>query len=148
MDINHSAPATATGEVQIDADPHTAFAVLSALEQWPSWNPDVKSVEVKGRVEPGTVFCWKSGASTLTSKLEVVDPPREIGWTGTTMGIRAIHVFHFVPSANGTVVRSEESWDGILANIFPGFSSRTIDKTINNVLAHLKTEAERQATTR
>jgi hypothetical protein len=38
------------------------FAVISAVDQWPSWNPDI------------------------TSTLQVVDPPREIAWTGTTIG--------------------------------------------------------------
>jgi hypothetical protein len=42
----------------------------------------------------------------------VVDPPSEIAWTGTTMGIRAVHVFRFQASAGGTLARSEESWRG------------------------------------
>jgi hypothetical protein len=34
----------------------TVFSVIAALDQWPSWNPDVKSVSVEGPVRPGTVF--------------------------------------------------------------------------------------------
>ena len=30
------------------------LAVISAIDQWPSWNPDVKSVELPGPVQPGT----------------------------------------------------------------------------------------------
>jgi hypothetical protein len=56
------------------------------VDQWPSWNPDIKSVELQGPVQPGTVFRWKAGPSSLTSTLQVVDPPREIAWTGTTIG--------------------------------------------------------------
>ena len=86
MEINRDAPATAEGELQIAADPQTVFSVISAIDRWPSWNPDVKSVTLQGPVQPGTVFRWKSGPSSLTSTLQVVDPPREIAWTGTTMG--------------------------------------------------------------
>jgi uncharacterized protein YndB with AHSA1/START domain len=145
MDINRDAPATAEGELQIDADPWTVFAVISAIDQWPSWNPDVKSVTLQGPLQPGTVFRWKSGPSSLTSTLHVVDPPRELTWTGTTMGIKAVHVFRFQANNGGTLARSEESWDGLLASLLKGYSRKTLDKGIRSVLSHLKVEAERRA---
>lgn len=145
MDINRSAPATAEGETLIHADPTTVFTVISAIDDWPSWNPDVKSARLEGGVEPGTVFRWKSGPSSLTSTLQVVDPPREIAWTGKTMGIKAIHVFRFEETDGGTLARSEESWEGLIASLLRGYSRRTLDKGITNVLAHLKAESERRA---
>jgi uncharacterized protein YndB with AHSA1/START domain len=145
MDINRNAPATAEGERQIAADPQTVFAVISAIDQWPSWNPDVKSVELQGPVQEGTVFRWKSGPSTLTSTLQVVDPPHQIAWTGTTMGIKAVHVFRFQANDVGTLARSEESWEGLIASLLKGYSRKTLDKGIRSVLSHLKTEAERRA---
>jgi hypothetical protein len=77
----------------------------------------------------------------------VVDPPREIAWTGTTMGIKAVHVFRFQANDGGTLARSEESWEGLLASLLKGYSRRTLDKGIRSVLSHLKTEAERRAAT-
>ena len=74
MEISRNAPATAEGELRIDADPQTVFTVISAIDQWPSWNPDVKSVSVEGL----SSRAWCSGegrASSLTSVLQVVDPP-------------------------------------------------------------------------
>lgn len=145
MDINRSAPATATGETQIDADPQTVFSVISGIDEWPSWNPDVKSAKLEEPLRPGTVFRWKSGPTSLVSKLEVVNPPHEITWTGRTMGIKAIHVFRFEPKDGGTLARSEESWEGLIASLLKGYSRRTLDKGIRDVLSHLKTEAERRA---
>ncbi len=145
MEINRSAPAIAEGRLQINADPQTVFSVIAAIAEWPSWNPDVTSVKIDDPVEPGTVFRWKSGPSSLTSTLQVVDPPREIAWTGTTVTIKAIHVFHFEAKDGGTLARSEESWEGAIARLFKSLSRRSIDKAINNVLSHLKTEAERRA---
>ena len=145
MEINRSAPATAEGQVQINADPQTVFSVIAAIADWASWNPDVEWVKLENAVEPGAVFRWKSGPSSLTSTLQVVDPPREIAWTGTTMTIKAIHVFRFEPKDGGTLARSEESWDGVLARLLKSYSRRSIDKAIKNVLSHLKTEAERRA---
>jgi uncharacterized protein YndB with AHSA1/START domain len=145
MEINRNAPATAEGELRIDADPQTVFSVIAAIDQWPSWNADVKSVELQGPVQPGTGFRWKSGPSTLTSTLQVVDPPNEIAWTGTTMGIKAVHVFRFQASEGGTLAHSEESWEGLIASLLKGYSRKTLDKGIRSILSHLKTEAERRA---
>ena len=145
MQIDRNAPATAAGELRIDADQRTVYAVLSAIEQWPSWNPDVRWVRLQGPVQPGTVFRWKAGPSSLTSTLQVVDPPHEIAWTGTTMGIKAVHVFRFQATDGGTLARSEESWEGLLASLLKGYSRRTLDKGIGSVLSHLKAEAERRA---
>jgi uncharacterized protein YndB with AHSA1/START domain len=145
MEINRDAPATAAGELHIDADPQTVFAVLSAIDQWPSWNPDVKSIRLQGPVQPGTTFRWKAGPGSITSTLQVVDPPRELAWTGTTMGIRAVHVFRLQPSEDGTLARSEESWEGLPARLLKGYSRRTLEKGIRSVLSYLKAEAERRA---
>jgi hypothetical protein len=46
---------------------------------------------------------------SLTSILQAVDPPHENGWTGTTLGIKAVHVFRFAPRNGGTLAHSEES---------------------------------------
>ncbi len=146
MDINRDAPAMAKGEIQIDADPQTVFAVISAVDRWPSWNPDVKSVKLEGPIEPGTVFRWKTGPGFITSTLQEVDPPREIGWTGSTMGIKAVHVFRFEPKDGGTFARSEESWEGFFARLLKGYSRRTLDEGIRDILERLKAEAERRAT--
>jgi hypothetical protein len=96
---------------------------------------------------PGTGFRWKSGPSTLTSTLQVVDPPHEIAWKGTTMGIKAVHVFRFQASDGGTLAHSEESWEGLIARLLKGYSRKTLDKGIRSILSHLKAEAERRAAT-
>ena len=147
MDIDRTAPAIAEGEIRIAAAPEVVWDAVSDLERWPSWSPDIKSVTLDGPLAPGTVFRWRSRSTSLTSTLRVVDPPRELGWTGTTMGIRAVHVFRFEPRDGGTLVRSEESWDGLLAKLLKGYSRRTLDKGIRDWLARLKAEAERRAGT-
>ena len=125
-----------------------AFSILAAIDEWPSWNPDVTSAKLDGTAQAGTTFRWKSGPGSIVSTLQVVDPPREIGWTGaTTMGIKAVHVFRFEPNDGGTLVRSEESWDGLIARMLKRFSRRTVEDAITKMLGHLKVEAEHRAAT-
>jgi hypothetical protein len=83
----------------------------------------------------------------ITSTLREIDPPNEIGWTGTTMGIRAVHVFRFAPQDGGTLARSEESWEGMLASLLKAYSRKTLHRSIQSVLAALKQEAERRTST-
>jgi uncharacterized protein YndB with AHSA1/START domain len=42
MEINRNAPATAEGELRIDADPQRVFSVISAIDQWPSWKAEAE----------------------------------------------------------------------------------------------------------
>jgi Polyketide cyclase / dehydrase and lipid transport len=144
MEINPASAASTSREKFIEAPPAAVFSVISDLAEWPAWSSDVKSVIVDGPIEPGTVFRWKAGPSSLTSTLQVVDAPREIGWTGKTMGIRAVHVFRLEPQDGGTLARSEESWDGLVATLLMGYGQRTLDKTVETVLSDLKVESERR----
>jgi hypothetical protein len=145
VDINKSAPAIGEGEIQVAAPPERVWDVLSNIDGWPGWNRDVRSAKLEGPVAVGSVFRWRSGASSLVSTFQVVDRPREIGWSGKTMGIEALHVFRLEPEDGGTHVRSEESWDGLLARVLKGYSHKAIDRALRNALTALKQEAERSA---
>ena len=145
MEIDRDAPATAEGEILIGASPETVWDVLADIAAWPTWNHDVRSVTIEGPVEAGTTFRWKSGPASLVSTLQTVDAPREIGWTGVTMRIHAVHVFRLSAANGGTVVRSEESFRGLIPTVLTGYSRRTLQKGIDAILAALKVEAERRA---
>ena len=146
MDIDRDAPAIAEAETRIAAPPETVWAVIAAPQEWPTWSPDIASVELGGPLQSGTTFRWRSKRARLTSRLEVVDPPRELTWTGTTMGIRAVHTFVLEPAEDGgTAVRSAESWRGPLASLLRGSSRRTLASGLARWLELLKAEAERRA---
>ncbi|MDH4113020.1 MAG: SRPBCC family protein [Actinomycetota bacterium] len=145
MDIDRDAPATAQGEIQITASPETVWAVMADLRGWPTWHADVKSMDVDGRLEPGTTFRWKSGSASLVSTLQAVEEPREIGWTGKTMGIHAVHVFTFEPMDGGTHARSAESFRGLIPSIFRQYSRNVLQRGIDGMLRSLKAEAERRS---
>lgn len=147
MEIDRSAAAIAAGELDIAASPEVVWDVISNIEAWPSWNPDVKTATLEGPLAVGSVFRWRAGGVSLISTLRTVDPPRELSWSGRAMGIRAIHTFRFEPSDGGTLARSEESWAGLVPTLLRGYSRRTLDRGIRNVLRLLKDEAERRAGT-
>jgi uncharacterized membrane protein len=148
MQINNNAPAVASSEIWVAAPEELVWDVVADFKRWPEWNSDVKSMSVDGPAAPGTTFTWKAGPGTLTSTVQKVDRPTAIGWTGTTMGIRAVHVWRFEPREHGTVVHTVESWDGLLARLLRGRMQRTLQRSLDDGLARLKVEAERRAAQR
>lgn len=145
MEINESAPAIARSAALIAADIDTVWRLITDVGQWPEWNPDIKEVKLDGELVEGASFRWKSGPSTITSTVRQLDPPRFVGWTGTTMGIQAIHVWHLEQADGGTRVETEESWDGFPVRLLKGRMRKMLQEAIDSGLQHLKAEAERRA---
>lgn len=145
MEVDRTAPALAAAEAEIAADPETVWEVLAGIEDWPGWNPDVRSVELAGEPREGTVFRWKAGRATITSRIERMERPRLLGWTGRTAGIEAVHVWRLEGRGGGTFARTEESWAGLPVRLLRGPMRRALQKAVAGGLAHLQAEAERRA---
>jgi hypothetical protein len=143
-EINRSAPVVGSSEIEIAAAPEVAWNVLTAIGRWPSWNPAVTSVSIEGEIGPGSVFSWKAGPGTITSTVQDVEPLRRIAWTGSSFGIKAIHVHTFEPRDGGTVVRTEESYNGLVAQLLRRRLQKVLDSALEGELQHLKAEAERR----
>ena len=139
------APVYSRQETTVGADPETVWKVMSSINEWPSWNPDVREASVDGELVEGTTFSWKAGPGTIRSTLREVDPHRALGWTGKTMGIPAIHVYRLEKTNGETRVVLEESWDGLFARLFRGYFQKTLDRAVSDGLRALKNEAERQS---
>ena len=144
MKVNESAPAVASAEVEVAADPEIVWEVLTSINDWPRWNPGVSSASLEEGLSEGSRFRWKAGPGTITSTLQRIDRPRLIAWTGRTFGIKAIHVHRLERRGEGTVVSSEESWEGLPVRIFRGRMQKTLEKSIEPGLGRLKAEAERR----
>ena len=143
MDIDRSAPAVARAETEVSAPPESVWKLVAGIDGWPGWNPDVKSAALQGDLAPGSTFRWKTGPGTIVSTLREVDPPREIAWTGKTMGIAAVHVYRLEPREGGTHVVSEESWAGIPVRLLPGRLGKLLQDSLEAGLSHVKAAAER-----
>jgi uncharacterized protein YndB with AHSA1/START domain len=142
--INRTAPVVAGGETEIAAARDVVWDVLTGIEQWPTWNPEVKSVSMHGALSEGSEFRWKAGPGTITSTLEHVEEPTRIAWSGTTFGIDAMHVYALEARDGVTRVRTEESYDGLVARVFRGRLQKTLESSLASGLRHLKAEAERR----
>jgi uncharacterized membrane protein len=116
MEVNAAAPAIARGEIEVAAPVETVWRVLTEVAKWPTWNSDVKSAVVDGSLSAGTTFRWKAGPGTITSTVGSTDPPRRIDWTGTTVGIKAIHV-HELEQREANTGLDRPGQDGVLVRV-------------------------------
>ena len=142
IEANQKAPVVEVAAGCIKAPVETVWRILSDLENWPSWNKSVSKIRVNGPVIAGTSFVWVAGGSRITSRLEEVIPPKRIAWTGKMFRIRAVHVWELGAKDGETRVRTEESFEGLVARLFRGSMKKLLAKTLSQGIASLKLEAE------
>ena len=143
MDINRKAPAIGSAEALVRAPLDIVWSVQTNFTEWSRWNPDVEYVDMEGPLAPGTEFRWKAGGAAIISELQEVEPKRRIVWTGKILGIRAVHVWTFEKQADGVLVRTEESFEGVIARLFAKSMRRMLAAALTKGLDALKAECER-----
>ena len=143
--IAPDSPVVSAHEVVIDAPINRVWDVLTAIDRWPAWNPDVKSVSIDSAIAEGSTFRWKAGPGTISSHVEHLDPPRLVAWSGRTLGIRAFHVWRLEGQDGRTFVRTEESYDGLVARVLRRPLQKTLDTALADGARYLKAEAEKVA---
>ena len=145
VEVNPEAPAIATVDALIEAPIQSVWDVLSDFQNWPAWNKSVSSMRVDGPVGIGTTFEWLADHWRIASRLEDVDPPRRIAWSGATLGIRAMHVWDLAEEGRGTRVHTVESFEGLVPTLLRGFTRKTLARSLDQGVAALKAEAESRA---
>lgn len=148
MRINETAPVIASGKIEVAADANTIWEMMTSIDRWPEWNADVASATLHGSFAPGSKFIWRTGGLTITSTISQVDGPRILAWTGRTMGIKAIHIWLIVEMDKKALVKTEESWEGVLPRMLPNLMQKMLKRSIDSGLLHLKAEAERRFSSR
>lgn len=144
MEVNQQAPVRVVAERSIAAPADLVWSVLTDLDGWVRWNPDVTRMEWNGRLEPGAGFRWKAGGVSIVSRLREVVPSRRIVWTGRTMGIRAVHAWVIGPGEDGVLVRTEESFEGLVATLLAAPLRRMLTRSLVAGLDALAVECERR----
>jgi uncharacterized protein YndB with AHSA1/START domain len=141
--IDERAPVTTTYEVRINAPVQRVWELLSKPLGWPTFAAGIHDVHLDGAVTEDGRFTWVSGKSHIKSRFAVVDPGRELTWTGVSSGFKVVHR-HLLEATGdgGTRVRCEESMAGPLLVLF--YSSAKMQADIKKWLTALKAAAEQR----
>jgi uncharacterized protein YndB with AHSA1/START domain len=118
MQVNRNAPVFQSNEILIQASPERVWAVLTDINQWPSWNPKISRAAIQSAPMVGAKFNWKIKGASIRSILHTVETIRAFGWSGVTFGGSAIHNWYLENKNGHTLVRVEESMEGWLVGLF------------------------------
>lgn len=106
--------------IQIAATPQKVWNVLTDFEQYPNWNPFIKSAE--GKFAVGNKVAINAGGMNFKPRILVYNEKKEIRWIGKLL-VKGFfdgeHIFKIVENKDGTVTfKQEEKFTGILVGLF------------------------------
>ena len=144
MQINESAPVASTVRIETAADRELVWEVLTQIDEWPRWNPDVDSAALEG----GLGGLGLSLGCRLTH--DRLDDPtgrgpganrldRQDARTARDPRLPARSTGPGYPRSS-----SAESWEGLVARVFRTRMQGTLERAMEAGLRHLKREAERR----
>lgn len=142
MDIDTCAPAFARREIVIHAPVEKVWQIQTDIENWSQWQPDIISAKLEGALTAGTTFRWKAKILNIVSTIHTVNPKQQIGWTGISLGMFAVHNWTFEARGETTRVITEESLSGWLTRLMKLVDSNFLEKSMEASLQFLKTKAE------
>lgn len=141
--IDESAFVKASYEVRIETDVERVWQLLSDARGWERFNPDIRDVQLHTAVTADAPFSWTNGRARIRSKFAVIEPVREITWTGVSWGARAVHRNMLEPTFDGASrIRSEESMAGPLIVMF--LNNKKLKAALKKWLTSLKDAAEQR----
>lgn len=143
MEIDQHAPMIARSETQIAAPVEKVWALLTNIDGWPAWQPGISAAKLEGGLAQGSIFRWKANGLSIVSTIRELEPERHIGWTGDSLGMKAVHLWHLEPRDQGTHVSVEESLSGWFPRLLKPFMPRFLEKSMAKSLDTLKTHAQR-----
>jgi hypothetical protein len=124
-------------ETLIDSSPHTVWAVLTATEDYPLWNPEIS--RLRGQLREGNVIEFVEGtgsdAMVFHPKILAVQADRELRWKGYVWfpGIfDGEHRFILKSVGNRTRFIQGETFTGILAGTL---TQSVLSDTVNSMHA-------------
>jgi hypothetical protein len=112
-------------EILINARPEKVWAVLTDFDNYPNWNPFIKSI--KGEVKVGNMITARieppeAKGMTFKPKILTFETNKELSWHGHLLFVGLFdgkHKFELIDNGNGTTTfRQTENFKGILVPFF------------------------------
>jgi hypothetical protein len=69
LEINSNAPIISRYEITIGAPLETVWWVLTQIDSWSDWNPDIAKANLTGPITVGTLFHWETAGMAILRPL-------------------------------------------------------------------------------
>lgn len=126
LEVREDAPVLVRLEREVPAEPDDVWELWTDVQRWPLWHPGVDFAVLGGDPRPGTRLQWRADGMRISSILHQVERPTLLSWTVRTLGARGYHRWTFESGGEGTRIRTEESWWGVV----PFVLRRTLRRTL------------------
>lgn len=136
-------------EILINTSPEKAWTILTNFNDYPNWNPFIKSIngdvkvgnKIKVKIEPP-----EAKGMIFKPKVLTYEANKELRWVGhllITGLFDGEHKFEIVDNGNGTVTfKHSEKFKGILVPLFKKQIENNILRGFNDLNRKLKELAE------
>ena len=136
-------------EILINATPEKIWSILTKFENYPNWNPFIKSIygeikvgsKIKVRIEPP-----QAKGMTFTPTVLTFVTNKELSWLGHLLFAGVFdgeHKFELIDNANGTTTFIQsEKFTGILVSLFKKQLDNNTKKGFEEMNKKLKELAE------
>ena len=139
--IDEAAPVKSSGEIRIEAPVERVWELLTDIRGWEDWAPDVHDVRLDSAMAVDSRFSWAIGRTRIKSVFAVVEPGRELTWTGAALWTKAVDRHVLEPTDDGATRHYvEESLAGLLVPLL--FSSAKLNAQHQRWLTAFKAAAE------
>ncbi|MDG1331999.1 MAG: SRPBCC domain-containing protein [Crocinitomicaceae bacterium] len=132
-------------EITINADLKTVWSIFSDFENYPNWNPFIKSI--KGEIKVGERFEAEIGTFTFKPTVKVYIQEEELTWLGRLFipGIfDGRHSFTFSENEDGTTTLIHgEKFSGILVPFMKKKLNTDVKEGFESMNEKLKELAEK-----
>ena len=114
--IDMQAPIVSSSEIVIDASPERAWRQLINLAEWSSFAPTIQHVKLESDISVDAHFRFQLNYFPIRARFAVIEPNRELTWTGRSLWFTAIDR-HVLEALDGNTVRLSisESFSGVFA---------------------------------
>ncbi len=136
-------------EILINATPAKVWAILTNFDDYPHWNPFIKSIKgakkvgerITARMEPP-----EAQGMTFKPKILVFEPEKEFKWLGHLWFAGLFdgeHKFELIDNGNGTTTfKQSEKFNGVLVPLFKTMIEKNTKQGFESMNRALKALAE------
>ena len=144
--LNPNAPVRTQHTLRIEAPAERIWQVLSNINEWPAWQPDIAYAHLQGPAQAGNRFDWSaSGYLPIHSTLHTTEPGVAFGWSAVAFGSFAVHNWQLASHDGYTDVTAAETMEGWLVRLLQPIMQPALDKGNARWLAYLKQQVEQAA---
>jgi len=114
--IDAQAPIVSLSEIVVAAPVDAVWHRLVNLLDWPSFAPSIRDVRIETGIEVDAYFRFRLYNFPIRARFAVIDPGRQLTWTGESLWFTAIDRHTVEPVADdATRVSIAESFSGLFA---------------------------------